>query len=74
MNTTHLYSVSVSNVSRLDTILAHMPTKYFDCLVEADKIAQRIDAAAVPVGRNAGSVEAYFVMTADLANALRKWF
>ena len=75
MNTTHLYSVTVSNLSlvRLDNTLACMPSKYFDCLVAADKIAQCIDAP-IPVANNAGSGEAYFVMDANRANALRKWF
>ena len=75
MNTTHLYSVTVSNITpaRLDRLLAGMPSKYFDCFVAADKVAI-CQSAPVPVSNNAGSGEAYFVMDANKANALRKWF
>jgi hypothetical protein len=75
MNTTHLYSVTVSNLSknRLTQVINTMPDKYFSAFAAADKIAACVDAP-IPVQTNAGSGECYFVMDAIKANALRKWF
>ena len=75
MNTTHLYSVTVSNINkdRFASQITNLPKKYWDCFATADQIAQCQDAPVV-CESNAGSGEAYFVMNANLANALRKWF
>jgi hypothetical protein len=75
MNTTHLYSVTVSNINkdRFTSQIVTLPKKYWDCFYTADQIAQCQDAP-VCCASNAGSGEAYFVMDANLANALRKWF
>ena len=75
MKTTHLYSVTVSNISkdRFASQITNLPAKYWDCFATADKIAQKRDAPLC-CDSDAGSGEAYFVMDAHLANALRKWF
>jgi hypothetical protein len=75
-NRTHLYSVTVSNMSKdrfADIISFNLPTKYLKAFATADQIAQCQDAP-ICCETNAGSGEAYFVMDANLANALRKWF
>ena len=75
-NRTHLYSVTVSNMSKdrfVNLITLHLPTKYLAAFARADQIAQCQDAP-ICCETNAGSGEAYFVMDANLANALRKWF
>ena len=75
MNTTHLYSVTVSNISkdRFRSQIVKLPRKYWDCFVSADMLAL-CQNAEVPSANDSGSGEAYFVMNANLANALRKWF
>lgn len=75
MNSTHLYSATVSNLSatRRDTLIRSLPIKYYNGLLSADTLASCQDAAT-PIGNDLGSGEIYFVMDAIQANALRKWF
>lgn len=75
MNSTHLYSATVSNLSvtRRDTLIRSLPTKYYNGLLCADTLAS-CQSAATPICNELGSGEIYFVMDAIRANALRKWF
>ncbi len=75
MKTNHLYSVTISNLSvvRRENILRSLPSKYYDCYERADLIADCMGANC-PVKNDSGSGEVYFLMDANLANALRKWF
>lgn len=75
MNTTHLYSATVSNLSatRRDTLIRSLPIKYYNGILTADTLAQ-CQGADCPIKNDLGSGEIYFVMNAIQANALRKWF
>ena len=65
MNTTHLYSATVSNLSatRRDTLIRSLPIKYYNGILTADTLAQ-CQGADCPIKNDLGSGEIYFVMDA----------